>query len=54
MYNNMHTHIQSLLERSIINLYDDQAIALGQTLIESEDVFAKDDWYRLLKWRHST
>ena len=30
------------MERLIKNLYEDQAIALGQTLIEFEGVFAKD------------
>ena len=42
MYDKMPKHIQSLSERSIINFYHDQAIALDQALIESEGSFAKD------------
>ena len=40
----MPKHIQDLFERSCVNLYDDQAVALGETLTEFADVFAKDDF----------
>ena len=43
-FDKMPEHLHGLFEKSIVNLYDDQAIAIGETLIEFEDVFAKDDF----------
>ena len=44
VYDAVPTHLKDLFERSIVNLYDDQAIALGKTLIGFSDVFAKNDF----------
>ena len=32
VYDTVPPHLKDLFERSIVNLYDDQAIALGETL----------------------
>ena len=44
VYDTVPTHLKDLFERSIVNLPDDQAIALGKTLIDFSDVFAKNDF----------
>ena len=44
VYEIMPKHIQDLFERSCVNLYDDQAVALDETWTEFADVFAKDDF----------
>ena len=44
VYDAVPTHLKDLFERSIVNLHDDQAIALGKTLIDFSDVFAKNDF----------
>ena len=44
IYDKMPEHLHGLFEKSIVHLYDDQAIAVGEMLTEFEDVFAKDDF----------
>ena len=44
IHDKMPKHLHGLFEKSIVNLYDDQAIAVGEMLTEFEDVFAKDDF----------
>ena len=44
VYDAVPPHLKDLFERSIVNLYDDQAIALGKTLIDFSDLFAKNDF----------
>ena len=44
VYDAVPPHLKDLFERSIVNLYDDQAIVLGKTLIVFSDVFAKSDF----------
>ena len=44
VYDAVPPHLKDLFERSIVNLNDDQAIALGKTLIDFSDVFAKNDF----------
>ena len=44
IYDKMPKHLHGLFEKSIVHLYDEQAIAVGEMLTEFEDVFAKDDF----------
>ena len=43
-YDSMPEHLHGLFMKSIVHLYDDQAIAVGELLSEFADVFAKDDF----------
>ena len=40
----MSEHLHGLFIKSIVHLYDDQAIAVGELLSEFADVFAKGDF----------
>ena len=44
VYDAVPTHLKDLFERSIVNLHDELAIALGKTLMDFSDVFAKNDF----------
>ena len=44
IYDKMPEHLHGLFEKSVVHLYDDQAIDVGEMLTEFEDVFAKDDF----------
>ena len=43
-YDSMPEHLHGLFMKSIVHLYNDQAIAVGELLSEFADVFAKDDF----------
>ena len=43
IHGNMPKHLHSLFESSFVNLYNEPAVACGQTPIEFEGVIAKDD-----------